>query len=74
MRNYNQLSRVQRYQIEILNKAGKQKEMAEFLGVSGLTACRELQRNRGKKAYSPKQAAKALKITVEVIVEIEVRN
>ncbi len=44
--------------------------------------CRELKRNRGKKGYFPKQAqikadkrraqaAKALKMTAEVIVEIE---
>ena len=33
MRNYKQLSQAQRYQIEILKKAGKnQKEIAELLG------------------------------------------
>jgi transposase, IS30 family len=57
MRNYKQLSPAQRYQIEILNKAGKnQKETAELLCVSGSTVCRELKRNRGKKGYFPKQA------------------
>jgi IS30 family transposase len=83
MRNYKQLSPAQRYQIAILNKAGKnQKEMAELLGVSRSTMCRELKRNRGKKGYFPKQAqikadrrrtqaGKALKMTTEVIVEIE---
>jgi IS30 family transposase len=83
MRNYKQLSPAQRYQIAILNKAGKnQKEMSELLGVSRSTMCRELKRNRGKKGYFPKQAqikadnrrsqaAKALKMTAEVIVEIE---
>jgi len=83
MRNYKHLSPAQRYQIAILNKAGKnQKEMAELLGVSRSTLCRELKRNRGKKGYFPKQAqikadrrrtqaAKALKMTAEVIVEIE---
>jgi len=83
MRNYKQLNREQRYQIEILNKAGKnQKEMAELLGVSRSTMCRELKRNSGKKGYFPKQAqikadkrrtqaTKALKMTAEVIVEIE---
>ncbi len=50
--------------------------------ISGSTVCRELQRNRGKKGYFPKQAqikkdkrraqaAKALKMTAEVIAEIE---
>ena len=46
MRNYKQLSQAQRYQIEILKKAGKnQKEIAELLGVSPATICRELKRN-----------------------------
>jgi IS30 family transposase len=83
MRTYKQLSQAQRYQIEILNKAGKnQKEIAELLGVSPGTICRELKRNKGKKGYRPKQAqikadkrrkqaAKAIKMTKEVIVEIE---
>jgi IS30 family transposase len=83
MRNYKQLSQAQRYQIEILNKAGKnQKEMAELLGVSAATICRELKRNKGQKGYRPRQAqiktdkrrreaAKALKMTDEVILVIE---
>jgi len=83
MRNYKQLSQAQRYQIGILNKAGKnQKETAELLGVSGSTVCRELKRNRGKKGYFPKQAqiktdkrrtqaVKVLKMTAEVVIEIE---
>jgi len=83
MRNYKQLSQAQRYQIEILNKAGKnQKEIAELLGVSPATICRELKRNKGKKGYRPRQAqikavkrrreaAKALKMTDEVILVIE---
>jgi IS30 family transposase len=83
MRNYKQLSQAQRYQIAILNKAGKnQKETAQLLCVSGSTVCRELKRNRGKKGYFPKQAqikadkrrkqaVKALKMTEEVIIEIE---
>ncbi|MFZ2171336.1 MAG: helix-turn-helix domain-containing protein, partial [Methylococcaceae bacterium] len=38
MRSYKQLSQLQRYQIEILNKAGEnQKEIAELLGVSPAT-------------------------------------
>ena len=83
MKTYKQLSQAQRYQIEILNKAGKnQKAIAELLGVSPGTICRELKRNKGKKGYRPKQAqikadkrrkqaAKAIKMTKEVIVEIE---
>ncbi|HEY5139917.1 MAG TPA: IS30 family transposase [Methylococcales bacterium] len=83
MRNYKQLSQAQRYQIEILNKAGKnQKEIAALLGVSPATICRELKRNKGKKGYRPRQAqikagkrrreaAKALKMTGEVILVIE---
>ena len=83
MRNYKQLSQAQRYQIEILNKAGKnQKEIAELLGVSPATICRELKRNKGKKGYRPRQAqikagkrrreaTKALKMTNEVILVIE---
>jgi len=67
----------------LINKAVKnQKETAELLGVSGSTVCRELKRNRGKKGYFPKQAqiktdkrrtqaAKALKMSAEVVIEIE---
>jgi transposase, IS30 family len=83
MSSYKQLNQAQRYQIEILKKAGKnQKEIAELLGVSAPTICRELKRNKGKKGYRPKQAqikadkrrqqaAKALKMTATVIVLIE---
>ena len=83
MRNYKQLSQAQRYQIEILKKAGKdQKQIAVLLAVSPATICRELKRNTGKRGYRPKQAqrradnrrtgaTKALKMTDEVIVEIE---
>jgi len=57
LRNYNQLTQEQRYQIEILKKAEKnQKDMAELLQVSPSTICRELQRNTGKRGYRPKQA------------------
>jgi transposase, IS30 family len=50
MRHYKQLSQAQRYQIEILKKAGKnQKQVAELLVVSPATICRELQRNKGQK-------------------------
>ena len=57
MSNYKQLNQAQRYQIEILKKAGKnQKEIAALLGVSESTISRELTRNQGKKGYRPKQA------------------
>ena len=83
MRNYKQLNQAQRYQIEILKKAGKnQKEIAVLIGVSPGTICRELKRNKGKKGYRPRQAqikadkrrelaAKVLKMTVALIVLIE---
>lgn len=85
MRNYKQLSQAQRYQIEILKKAGKnQKEIAKLLGVSPPTICRELKRNTGQKGYRPKQAqiktdrrrkaaAKALKMTPALILLIEAK-
>ena len=85
MRNYKQLSQTQRYQIEILKKAGKnQKEIAELLGVSPATISRELKRNKSQKGYRPKQAqikankrkkqaAKALKMTPALILLIEAR-
>ncbi|WP_411726620.1 transposase [Methyloglobulus sp.] len=83
MRSYKQLSQAQRYQIEILKKAGKnQKQIAELLGSSAGTICRELQRDTGKKGYRPKQAqvkadtrrkqaAKAVKTAAVAIVLIE---
>src|SRR5664279_90271 len=85
MRTYKQLSQAQRYQIEILKKAGKnQKEIAELLGVSPATISRELKRNKSQKGYRPKQAqiktdklrkkaAKALKMTPTLILLIEAR-
>ena len=66
-------------------KAGKnQKEIAELLGVSPPTICRELKRNKGQKGCRPKhaqikadkrkkQAAKALKMTPALILLIEAR-
>lgn len=49
-KNYNQLSLEQRYQIEALVKAGlKQKTIAEQIGVSASTICRELRRNTAKR-------------------------
>jgi IS30 family transposase len=85
MSNYKQLNQAQRYQIEILQKAGKnQKQIAELLGVSESTISRELKRNQGKKGYRPKQAqiktdnrkkqaAKVLKMTPALILLIEAR-
>lgn len=85
MRGYSQLTQEQRYQIEILKKAGKsQKEMAELLEVSPATVCRELKRNAGKRGYRPRQAqikadrrrseaAKALKMTEELILLVEAK-
>ena len=85
MSNYKQLNQAQRYQIEILKKAGKNhKEIAALLGVSESTISRELTRNQGKKGYRPKQAqikadnrkkqaAKVLKMTPALILLIEAR-
>ena len=85
MRNYKQLNQAQRYQIEILKKAGKnQKEIAALMGISESTISRELKRNQGKKGYRPKQAQiiadnrkkqaiKALKMTPALILLIEAR-
>ena len=59
MRNYKQLSQAQRYQIEILKKAGKnQKEIAELLGVSAPQRfARELKRNKGQERLSSETGA-----------------
>ena len=66
MRNYKQLSQAQRYQIEILKKAGKnQKEIAELLGVSAATISRELMRNKGQKGYRPKQVRIPVKVATQ---------
>ena len=83
MKTYNQLTEIQRYQIEALNKAEKkQNEIAEILGVSPSTISRELKRNKGKRGYRPKQAnikatkrrgkaSKAIKMTDDAIDLIE---
>jgi transposase, IS30 family len=83
LKNYNQLNQIQRYQIEILKKAGNnQKEIAILLGVAPSTIGRELKRNKGKKGYRPKQAQikaesrrqqapQTLKMTPSLIVLIE---
>lgn len=55
--SYNQLTESERYQIYALMKAGHtQKVIAEVLGRSASTICRELTRNRGLRGYRPKQA------------------
>ena len=79
MNKYKQLTEVQRYQIEALNKAQKeQNEIAEIIGVSASTICRELKRNTGLRGYRPRQAhslalsrrkeaSKVIKMTATVI-------
>ena len=55
--NYTQITREERYQISALLKAGlKQNEIAKVLNRSPSTISRELNRNRGKRGYRPKQA------------------
>jgi len=61
-KNYNQLSSEQRYQIEaLLQNEATQKEIAQIIGVSPSTVCRELKRNipkrgRGALEYKAKNA------------------
>jgi IS30 family transposase len=55
--NYKQLAREQRYQINILKKAGhNQSHIALMIGCHKSTISRELQRNRGRKGYRHYQA------------------
>jgi len=55
--NYTQITREERYQISALQKAGlNQNEIANVLNRSPSTISRELNRNRGKRGYRPKQA------------------
>jgi len=57
MTSYTQLTREQRYQIKaLLRMDHTQTEIARVLGVNKSTICRELQRNRGRRGYRPKQA------------------
>ncbi len=58
MRNYAQLTQEQRYHIYAHKKTGHftQSEIADMLGVHKSTVSRELNRNRGKRGYRPKQA------------------
>ena len=85
MSHYHQLTKVQRYQIDVLKKAkNKQKDIALLIGVSASTISRELKRNTGQRGYRPKQAHhkaltrrkkadKAIKMTAEVVSSIEAR-
>ena len=55
--NYKQLTYEQRVEIHALLKAEQtQTQIAEIIGVSKSTVCRELKRNTGLKGYRPKQA------------------
>ncbi|MSQ57787.1 MAG: IS30 family transposase [Limnohabitans sp.] len=57
LRNYKHPSQAERYQIYALMKAGHdQTQIAKVLDQSKSTISRELRRNRGSKAYRPKQA------------------
>lgn len=52
-KNYNHLSKEQRYQIEALMRNGtKQKEIAKIIGKDASTICRELKRNIPKRGRS----------------------
>jgi IS30 family transposase len=54
---YRQLARKERYQINILKKAGhSQTYIATMIGCHKSTISRELQRNRGPKGYRHQQA------------------
>ena len=83
MKQYHPLTEYQRYQLAALRKEGSsQKTMAANLGVHPSTISRELCRNRGQRGYRPhqahqkaqqrcQQAAKAVKMTSEVIAQVE---
>jgi len=81
--SYTQLTREQRYQIQALLKMGhSQTDIAGTLSVHRSTISRELQRNRGRRGYRPKQAhqfalqrrKKARKrITADIWALVEVR-
>jgi IS30 family transposase len=80
--SYNQLTEVERYQIQALMKVGlSQKQIAGELRRSPSTICRELKRNRGLRGYRPAQAQrlsdsrrvnahKAIKLTEQVLTWI----
>ncbi len=57
MKHYTQLTQEQRYQIQVLMKAGlNQTEIAAIMGVQKFSISRELSRNRGLRGRHPKQA------------------
>ena len=57
MKDYQQLTCEQRYQIYGLRKAGfKQREIANEVGMNQSTISRELRRNRRQRGWRPKQA------------------
>ena len=57
MRNYNQLTQTERYQIYALRKANKNPtEISRVLGRHKSTIYRELKRNLGKRGYRAVQA------------------
>ena len=57
MSGYTQLTQGQRYQLEVLLKAGHNQTMiANILAIHKSTVSRELRRNRGLRGYRPKQA------------------
>lgn len=57
MKQYTQLTHIQRYQIYALMKAGlNQTQIARIVGVHKSTISRELSRNRGLRGYRPRQA------------------
>jgi IS30 family transposase len=57
MKNKKQLTREQRYEIEVLLRAGKkQKEIAELVGKDKSVISRELKRNSHKRGYSARLA------------------
>lgn len=85
MGQYKQLTQGQRYQIAAFKAAGnKQNEIARQIGVSASALSRELKRNKGKQGYDAEQAqakadqrrrnaAKAVKMTPELIAAIEAK-
>ena len=57
MKKYNHLTAEQRYTIDVLLRQKKsRKEIAQTIGVSQSTLCRELKRNSGQRGYHYQQA------------------
>ena len=57
MKNYQQLTLEERYQIYAFKKAGfNQSQIASEIGISKSTIFRELRRNKGQRGYRPRQA------------------